>query len=94
MVLEPNWEPERYQHVAQNPTKKQSKTRSINQYGFGSLFYWIFIDFGVKNAWILIEIMTHTRIKAKRPRAAKYCKYQYKLNVFWFVGVDLLTIVA
>ena len=33
---------------------------------------------------------THRCIEAKRPRAAKYCKYQYKLNVFWFSGIVFL----
>ena len=88
-ILEPKWEPERCQNGAkilkktvQNPIKK-------------SMRFWIafVMDFSACLVPKLIEIWmkmkTHRRIKAKRPRAAKYCKYQYKLNVFWISGVAL-----
>ena len=77
---------------SQNRAKIQKK--SIQNLIKKSMRFWIafLLDF----AWFLvpklieiwIKIKTYRRIKAKRPRAAKYCKYQYKLNVFWVSWVD------
>ena len=90
-IFEPKWEPKGGQNGAQIP--KKSVQNSIKKsMRFGIVFL---LDFGWFLVTTLIEIRvkvrTHSRIKAKRPRAAMYCKYQYKLNVFWVAGIDFLT---
>ena len=72
------------------PNKKQSKTRSINQYGFGSLFYWIFIDF-----WCKACLSFHTNhdphtYQSKKAEGCKVLKYQYKFIVFRISGIEFL----
>ena len=90
-IFEPKCEPKGGQHGAK--ILKQSVRNSIKT----SMRFWIafLLDFGwflvPKLIEIWIKIKTHRRIQAKRPRAAKYCKYQYKLNVFWVSRVDFLT---
>ena len=89
-IFEPKCEPKGGQNGAK--ILKKSVQNSIKK----SMRFWIafLLDFG----WLLvpklieiwIKIKTHRRIKAKRLRAAKYCKYQYKLNIFPVWGVDFI----